>query len=120
MAGGLVASRQLRPVQDVLAFGGGVHESSNPRRPFRRSPLPVVRSAGAGGGMARRPPPFPQCAVAAPVSLPVAGLGQTLAPRHALTFRADVEVIRLSLSVTDSEDRLLPRAGPDEVAVFGG
>jgi len=68
--------------------------------------------------MARRPSLFHKCAVAALVSLPVAGLGQTLAPRHALTFRADVEVIRLSLSVTDSEDRLVTGLAEDDFAVF--
>ena len=68
--------------------------------------------------MACRPSLFHKCAVAALVSLPVVGLGQTLAPRHAVTFQAGVEVIRLSLSVTDSEDRLVTGLGEDDFAVF--
>lgn len=68
--------------------------------------------------MARRPSLFQKCAVAALVSLPVAGLGQTLVPRHAITFQAGVEVIRLSLSVTDSEDRLVTGLAADDFAVF--
>jgi Ca-activated chloride channel family protein len=68
--------------------------------------------------MARRPSLFHKCVVAALVSLPVVGLGQTLVPKHALTFQAGVEVIRLSLSVTDSEDRLVTGLAEDDFAVF--
>jgi len=68
--------------------------------------------------MARRPSLFCESAVVALVSLPVVGLGQTLVPQHALSFRAGVEVIRLSLSVTDGKDRLVTGLDQDDFAVF--
>lgn len=52
------------------------------------------------------------------LALPVLGLSQTVATRPAFTFRGGVEVIRVSLSVTDHKRRLVRDLSASDFAVY--